>query len=203
MSDIFVPYQAFIFDLDGTLVDSMPSHIKAWTDVAQELGFTVDPQEIYNLGGVSSRDVVLYFIDKGHKIDNIDQVVKRKVELYRQHINSIKVFDDIASILINGKKAGKKIAIATGTQKINALDLLEKHKLMPFVDTIISSEDVTKHKPHPQTFLEACNKLNVSVSQALVFEDAIPGIKAAIAGGFDYTIVKNGKFTEIIKNPNN
>lgn len=203
MSDIFAPYQAFIFDLDGTLVDSMPSHIKAWTDVAQELGFTVDPQEIYNLGGVSSRDVVLYFIDKGHKIDNIDQVVKRKVELYRQHINSIKVFDDIASILINGKKAGKKIAIATGTQKINALDLLEKHKLMPFVDTIISSEDVTKHKPHPQTFLEACNKLNVSVSQALVFEDAIPGIKAAIAGGFDYTIVKNGKFTEIIKNPNN
>lgn len=203
MSDIFVPYQAFIFDLDGTLVDSMPSHIKAWTDVAQELGFTVDPQEIYNLGGVSSRDVVLYFIDKGHKIDNIDQVVKRKVELYRQHINSIKVFDDIASILINGKKAGKKIAIATGTQKINALDLLEKHKLMTFVDTIISSEDVTKHKPHPQTFLEACNKLNVSVSQALVFEDAIPGIKAAIAGGFDYTIVKNGKFTEIIKNPNN
>ena len=146
---------------------------------------------------------MLCFIFKGHKIDNIDQVVKRKVELYRQHINSIKVFDDIASILINGKKAGKKIAIATGTQKINALDLLEKHKLMPFVDTIISSEDVTKHKPHPQTFLEACNKLNVSVSQALVFEDAIPGIKAAIAGGFDYTIVKNGKFTEIIKNPNN
>ena len=61
MSDIFAPYQAFIFDLDGTLVDSMPSHIKAWTDVAQELGFTVDSQEIYNLGGVSSRDVVLYF----------------------------------------------------------------------------------------------------------------------------------------------
>ena len=186
-------YQALIFDLDGTLIDSMPSHIKAWIQVGAEHGFEVLPETIYKMGGVSSYDVVKYYESLGHDVGNIDDFVKRKVELYRQNLPSIKAIEPIKDVLVEGHKRGLKIAIGTGTQRANAVDILALLKLDSYVDAIIGAEDVTKHKPDPETFLVCCQKLNVKPQDALVFEDSPLGIEAAHRGNMDCIEVKDCK----------
>lgn len=190
----FDSYKGFIFDLDGTLINSMPLHVIAWKTVCQEHGFTIDPKLIYDMGGVSSRDVVVHLNKMGHETGDIDAFVKRKVELYREHIDEVKTFPSIEAILRQAFARGAKIAVGTGTQRINAEDIINKLNLKSVVSAIVSCNDVTKHKPFPDTFLKAAELLNLAPSECVVFEDGPLGVKAALAGGFDCVEVENGQF---------
>ncbi len=190
-------YQGFIFDLDGTLINSMPHHVKAWIAVGHEHNFEVDPADIYAWGGVSSLDVVLKLKAMGCNTGDPQEFVRRKVELYRAHLNEVELFENVANILKNAHNRGKKTAIASGTQRINGLDALRIHDLESFVDTMVCGDDVVKHKPHPETFLTAAAKLELTPTQCVVFEDGPLGVQAALAGGFDCIEVKDGAFVRL------
>ncbi len=190
-------YQGFIFDLDGTLINSMPHHVRAWIAVGREHNFEVDPKNIYAWGGVSSLDVVLKLRDLGCNTGDPQEFVRRKVELYRAHLNEVELFDDIAKILKNAHDRGLKTAIASGTQRINGQDALRIHGLESFVDAMVCGDDVVNHKPHPETFLTAAEKLALNPSQCVVFEDGPLGVEAALAGRFDCIEVKDGAFVKL------
>lgn len=187
-------YKGLIFDLDGTLIDSMPYHISAWQEMGKRHGFNVDPKLIYSMGGVSSRDVVLKFRELGFDVGDIDTFIRDKIAIYRKNINKVKTFKSIEAILRQAKKDGKKIAAGSGTQRINAETVLRHTGLLELMDAVITAEDVVNHKPSPDTFLKAAQAIELDRSECVVFEDGQLGIKAAHNGGFDCIEVADGVF---------
>lgn len=196
----FQNYRGLIFDLDGTLINSMPSHVQAWKQCCAERGFSIDEKIIYDLGGVSSKDVALYLKKLGYDVGDIDTFIKRKYDLYRENIHLVKSFDKVVQIVKNAVQLNIKIAIGSGTQRQNAIDGLKNNNLLQYVNVIISGDDVVNHKPYPDTFIACAKAMDLEPKDCLVFEDGKPGIQAAINGGFDYVIVDNGNFvSDIIK----
>ncbi|HIV54234.1 MAG TPA: HAD-IA family hydrolase [Candidatus Anaerobiospirillum stercoravium] len=192
-------YRALVFDLDGTLIDSMPYHVRAWQQVAQEHdGFVLEPDFIYQRGGFSSPNIVRDLIAAGCKVPSVEAFVQRKVELYRAHMAEVPVFDQVLQILKEARARGAKIGIGTGTQRINAVDILKQHHLSEFIDVIVSGDDVQKHKPEPDTFLKALEQVNVAPKDALIVEDGLPGIQAAANGHLDCLVVDRGNLVRFI-----
>lgn len=192
-------YRALVFDLDGTLIDSMPYHVRAWQQVAQEHdGFVLEPDFIYQRGGFSSPNIVRDLIAAGCKVPSVEAFVQRKVELYRAHMAEVPVFDQVLQILKEARARGAKIGIGTGTQRINAVDILKQHHLSEFIDVIVSGDDVQKHKPEPDTFLKALEQVNVAPQDALIVEDGLPGIQAAANGHLDCLVVDRGNLVRFI-----
>ncbi len=192
-------YSGLIFDLDGTLINSMPYHVIAWEKVCEEHGFKINSQIIYDMGGVSSKDVVIHFKNQGHNVGNIDEFVKRKVALYRENIDKVELFPKILSILNEAIANHQKVSIGSGTQLKNAQDILKIHNLLNSIDAIVTAEMVEKHKPFPDTFLLCAEKMKLRPQDCVVFEDGPLGVEAALAGGFDCIEVKDGEFVRFHK----
>jgi len=186
-------YKGLIFDLDGTLINSMPYHALAWKQVANEHGFDIDIKDIYAMGGSASRDIAAFYKNKGEPVGDIDEYVKRKIAIFQENIPKIEVFDKIFNELKEAKALGIKIAIGTGTRTANANRILKEKGLLDYIDTLVTADDVTRHKPNPDTFLVAAKRLELSPQDCLVFEDGQLGIKAALRGGFDCIEVKDNE----------
>lgn len=186
-------YKGLIFDLDGTLINSMPFHALAWKQVANEHGFDIDINDIYAMGGSASRDIAAFYKNRGEPVGDIDEYVKRKIAIFQENIPRIEVFDRIFKELKEARAAGIKIAIGTGTRTANALRILKEKGLYDFIDALVTADDVTHHKPNPDTFLVAAQKLALKPVDCLVFEDGQLGIKAALRGGFDCIEVKDNE----------
>ncbi len=189
-------YKGLIFDLDGTLINSMPYHVIAWIKVCKEHGFEIDPKVIYAMGGVTSRDVVMYFKSQGHDVGDIDEFIKRKVELYRENFDKVQFFPKVLDILLKARERGAKIAVGSGTQLKNAVDILAVHGMTDKIDALVTAEMVSEHKPAPQTFLLCAQKMNLAPEQCIVFEDGPLGIKAALNGNMPCIEVKDGEFVK-------
>lgn len=192
----FARYQGLIFDLDGTLIDSMPYHVRAWQQVCREHQFDITPEFIYERGGMSSRNIVKELAAAGCNVGSIDDFTARKIQLYREHINEVPLIEPVFKILTTARARGAKITIGTGTQRINVEDMVRIHHLEPLVDFIVSSDDVTRHKPEPETYLKALELMQLAPEQCLVIEDGLPGIKAAASAHIDCLEVLNGEFVK-------
>lgn len=186
-------YKGLIFDLDGTLINSMPYHALAWKQVAYEHGFDIDVNNIYAMGGSASRDIAAFYKNKGEPVGDIDEYVKRKIAIFQENIPKIEVFQKIFNELKEAKSLGIRIAIGTGTRTANATRILKEKDLFDYIDALVTADDVTRHKPNPDTFLVAAKRLELEPQDCLVFEDGQLGIKAALRGGFDCIEVKDNE----------
>ncbi len=186
-------YKGLIFDLDGTLINSMPYHALAWKQVAYEHGFDIDVNDIYAMGGSASRDIAAFYKNKGEPVGDIDEYVKRKIAIFQENIPKIEVFQKIFNELKKAKSLGIRIAIGTGTRTANATRILKEKDLFDYIDALVTADDVTRHKPNPDTFLVAAKRLELEPQDCLVFEDGQLGIKAALRGGFDCIEVKDNE----------
>ena len=99
-------YKGLIFDLDGTLINSMPYHALAWKQVAYEHGFDIDVNDIYAMGGSASRDIAAFYKNKGEPVGDIDEYVKRKIAIFQENIPKIEVFQKIFNELKEAKSLG-------------------------------------------------------------------------------------------------
>ena len=186
-------YKGLIFDLDGTLINSMSYHALAWKQVAYEHGFDIDVNDIYAMGGSASRDIAAFYKNKGEPVGDIDEYVKRKIAIFQENIPKIEVFQKIFNELKEAKSLGIRIAIGTGTRTANATRILKEKDLFDYIDALVTADDVTRHKPNPDTFLVAAKRLELEPQDCLVFEDGQLGIKAALRGGFDCIEVKDNE----------
>lgn len=118
---------------------------------------------------------------------------EEKISIFQENIPRIEVFDRIFSELKAAKALGIRIAVGTGTRTANATRILKEKGLIDYIDALVTADDVTRHKPNPDTFLEAARKLELKAEDCLVFEDGQLGIKAALRGGFDCIEVKDNE----------
>ncbi len=189
--DIHIPstIHALIFDIDGTIADTMPLHFRAWQKACTEYKFPFPKQFFLDTAGMPTNKI----IDKINALHglNLDahQVLTFKYNFFLSHIHEIKPLEPIARI-VRDYSTRKKIAYGTGSNRFMATKILHACNLYQFADIIITSDDVQHHKPHPDTFLTCAKQLNINPQYCQVFEDADLGLKAAIAAGMQATDIR-------------
>lgn len=181
-------YKGLIFDMDGTLIDSMPTHIEAWRCAAEHFYFPFNENWLYSRGGKPSQKVVEE-INQMYGLSLIPAEVsayKQKMFLELGYKNSR---IDLTCNILEDYQSVKKIAVGTGSKKENAIQLLEQNALLNKLDALVTACDVVNHKPHPDTFLKACELMQLKPQECVVFEDTDIGKQAAHSGGMDCIMV--------------
>lgn len=174
---------AFIFDLDGVIVDTAKYHYLAWKKLANELGFEFTKEQNELFKGVSRKRCLEILLDIGD-IDatqaQFDTWMVEKNEDYLGYIedmDSSEILPDVVKVLDFLKDEG--VPMAVGSASKNAKPILEKVGLMAYFDAIVDGTNVVKAKPDPEVFLIAAERLNAEPKSCVVFEDAVAGIEAA------------------------
>lgn len=175
--------KAFIFDLDGVIVDTAKYHFLAWQKLAQELGIEFTPEHNEDLKGVSrvrSLDIILDLGNIQASQDEKDKWLYEKNELYLSYLvdmNQSQLLPGILHVLKFLKENNQYIALGSASK--NARPILEKTDIIQYFDAIVDGNDVTNAKPDPEVFLRACQLVFVSPEDSIVFEDSVAGIQAA------------------------
>lgn len=187
-------FAGYIFDLDGTLIDTMPLHYRAWDAAMRRAGLKVklDEDLFYSLGGVPTRRVAeLIAKHYGLTID-AERVFHEKEALFTEIQKDAQL---IAPTVEFARKAAKThpMAIASGGPRPIVKRSLELAGLAPLFKAVVTADDVVHGKPAPDMFLLAAKLLGVEPTRCLVFEDADPGFKAAAAAGMQVVRVPSRK----------
>jgi len=175
--------KAFIFDLDGVIVDTAKYHYLAWKELANKLGFDFTMEQNERLKGVSRvRSLeILLDIGKVHlEEDQKSKYLKEKNEQYLQYIAKMDHTEILPGIddLLHYLKLNK-IPFSLGSASKNARLILEILDLIGLFDAIVDGNDVSTAKPDPEVFLLAAEKLGMRPEECIVIEDAQAGIEAA------------------------
>lgn len=185
-------YSAIIFDMDGTLIDSMGAHVKAWQMTCESYAYPFDPKFMHSLGGIPTRQTVVLLNQKFGLSHSPDEVANKKREFWLSLDESPSIIEETCAVLRHYR--GKiKIGIGTGAERPHALDMLEKTGLLEQIEALVTASDVLNGKPHPETFLNVAQLLNVKPNECVVFEDTEIGRQAASAANMDCILVKNGQ----------
>lgn len=175
--------KAFIFDLDGVIVDTAKYHFLAWQKLAQELGIEFTPEHNEELKGVSrvrSLDIILELGGIQASQEDKNKWLIQKNEDYLSYLVDIDESEILPGVLpVLHYLKDKKQLIALGSASKNARPILEKTGILPLFDAIVDGNDVSNAKPDPEVFLRAAQLLNTSNEDAIVFEDSVAGIQAA------------------------
>ena len=192
MREKLAPYDAIIFDMDGTLIDSMPSHLDAWQKTSEQYGFPYDRRWHHSLGGVSTMRTVELINERYQLALDPATVAQTKSQLWHDLYDGPVLIDATYDVFQQCERH-KKLAVGTGATRQHAEEQLAFVGLLDRLDTLVSATDVEYGKPHPQTFLTAAARLGVAPERCLVFEDTEIGRQAATAAGMDCVMVVDGQ----------
>lgn len=176
--------QAVIFDMDGTLVDSMPHHMLAWQFFLEKKGIKATMAEIKEKGHGTLYDIMPRFFGKDTSPELSYTLAMEKEAIFRKmygpHMKPITGLLDWLAIL---KQNGVKIGLGTAADDSNTFFTLENLHIKSYFDAIVTSNQVAIGKPSPDVYLYASNLLEVIPANCLVFEDTVSGVMAAKAAG--------------------
>lgn len=180
--------KGLIFDVDGTICDTMPVHFIAWREVSAKEGITFTPELFVEVTGLPALQTSQYLKNKfGRNFDEIEFALNKE-EIFEKNMFKAKPIEPVVKLILENK--GKlPMACGTGGSQYLAWKTLEIAGVRDCFEYVVAAENVTNHKPHPETFLRAAELINVPPSECQVFEDGQLGIQAAQAAGMMTTDV--------------
>ena len=176
--------KAFIFDMDGTLVDNCAWHVKAWREFARRHGHDVSERNVLEWMGSPS----MFYLERifGRRIspEECEELSREKEALYREmYAPSLRLPDGLGDILRKAEEHGVSFAIATGGPRYNVDFVLDGLGLRSLFGVVVDSSMYSRGKPAPDCYLMAAETMGVPPRECIVFEDALAGIRAAKAAG--------------------
>jgi beta-phosphoglucomutase-like phosphatase (HAD superfamily) len=176
------PFKAYLFDCDGTIVDSMPLHYVAWKKTLAEWNCEFAEELFYAWGGMPVTEIIASLNERQGLTMPVEEIQRRKEGLYFEILSDLKAVPEVLEH-IEASHGQIPFAVVSGstrdsvTASLTALGILDKF------DTLVCAGDYTRSKPDPEPFLIAAKRLGVAPEDCLVFEDTEMGIQSATAAG--------------------
>jgi beta-phosphoglucomutase len=178
--------KAFLFDLNGTMINDMAFHNHAWHNIlTQDLGASISFDAVKKQMYGKNQDLLERVFGVGHfSQEQIDQISIEKEHryqaAYKKHLSLIAGLGDF---LEKAKQSGIQMAIGSAAIPFNINFVLDNLNIRSYFKTVVSAEDVVNSKPDPETFTKGAEILGVAAEQCIVFEDAPKGVEAAQNAG--------------------
>ena len=178
--------KAYIFDMDGTMVDNVPYHIKAWKEFSRKYGNELSERDIVGWMGMTNRAYQERIL--GRQVDDAEsgrmseekEVLYR--ELYRPHMRPA---PGLTRLLDLATARGVRLAVASGAPKANINFIMDGLDLRRYFPVLVDDSTYSRGKPDPECFLTAARMLGVEPKDCTVFEDAVKGVQAGKAAGME------------------
>jgi beta-phosphoglucomutase len=177
---------AVIFDMDGVIADTNPTHNVAWRKFLDRYEIVPTEDDLQNhMYGKHNSYILNYFLKRELMAEELLQLQFEKEALFRELYTSIvEPLPGLLPFLADLKQNGAKLGIATSAPVENLEMMVGQIPLLNEVmSSMLSEKDVTKHKPNPEVYLKSAERLGVSPSQCVVFEDSVSGVSAGLAAG--------------------
>jgi HAD superfamily hydrolase (TIGR01509 family) len=175
---------ALLFDLDGTLIDSMPHHQTAWQEWHRRRQLPFEPDSFFTATAGRANAEIMRTLVPGRTADDYLAMADEKELLYREiAAHSLDLIEGFDALQAAARERGLKLAICTASTPENMALAFDSFGLDAHMDTVVSPADGLRGKPHPDIFLEAARRLQVPSGECVVFEDAPLGIEAARRAG--------------------
>lgn len=184
--------KAFLFDLNGTMIDDMHYHLQIWHDILNnDLGANLSLEEVRShMYGKNDELLARIFGAGKFTPEQVAEISQRKEEkyqaMYRPHLE---LLPGLFEFIDTAHKAGIKMAIGSAAIPFNIDFVLDNLNVRHYFGAIVSAHDVIESKPHPEVFLKAAKLLGVEPSSCIVFEDAPKGVEAARNAGMKSVVI--------------
>jgi HAD superfamily hydrolase (TIGR01509 family) len=184
--------KGFIFDLDGTLADTMPVHFAAWQAIAARYGLRFPEERFYSLGGVPTREIAELLISEAGVDADPQAVALEKEQAFvaaLERPGAIRPIQKVVDIARACRSHGA-MAIASGGRRHLVERTLQLIQIADWFQAVVTAEDTARHKPVPDVVLEAARRLGVDPAACTVYEDTDLGLEAARRAGMAFVDVR-------------
>jgi beta-phosphoglucomutase family hydrolase len=183
--------RAFVFDMDGTIVDNMGFHTRSWIEFFRRRDMKLDADEFFrNTAGRHGKEIIRSYLGADLPDDEIAALNSEKEAIYREMYGPHrKALDGFEDFIAQAKARGVALAVATSGPPGNIAFVLDGLDLRRHFAAVIGAVDVQRGKPHPDVFLKAAESVNVAPADCIVFEDAPLGVEAALNAGMPTVVL--------------
>jgi beta-phosphoglucomutase family hydrolase len=190
MHGIHKLYKAFLFDLNGTMIDDMPFHIRAWHRILNDLGATISLEETKHQCYGKNHELLERIFPSRFSEEEKNAMSLEKEKQYQQEFRpDLKLIEGLQQFLEATHQSGIKTAIGSAAIRFNIDFVLDGLNIRKHINAIVSADDVATSKPHPETFLKCAEQLQLPPADCLVFEDTPKGTEAALNAGMDCIVI--------------
>lgn len=191
--------KAFLFDLNGTIIDDMHYHAKAWHQIlTKDLGADLTWEEVkVQMYGKNEEVLARIFGENYFSDEEVERLSSEKEKYYQEAYKPhLELINGLHDFLEEAASQPVKMAIATAAIAGNIDFVVDNLNIRQYFDAFVSADDVENSKPDPETFLIAAEKLQVKPEECIVFEDATKGVEAAKNAGMKCIVITTGHAKE-------
>ncbi|OAQ42008.1 hypothetical protein A5893_02500 [Pedobacter psychrophilus] len=194
-------FKAVIFDMDGTLVDNIPFHKKAWLQFLHAYQISIPEAEFDAQNHGTGPEMVKKFFGNHLSNRELNDLWKVKEETYRElYTRKLKPINGLNSFLKSLKKENIRIALATMGTKENIDLVLDGLDIRDYFEVIVAGDEVSKGKPHPEVYSKAAEMLDLKTMHCIAIEDSMSGIRSAAAAGMEVIAITTSSSENYFKN---
>jgi beta-phosphoglucomutase len=196
--------KAFLFDLNGTMIDDMHYHIRAWHKILNEIGGNLSLEQTKMECYGKNNELLERIFPKRFSDEEKNKLSFEKETIYQREFKpNLRLLDGLESFLRKSKNLNIKMAIGSAAINFNIDFVLDNLNLRHYFDGIVSAEDVFLSKPHPETYLKCANLLSKEPGNCIIFEDVPKGVESASNAGMKCIVINTHHEKEEFKNFNN
>lgn len=187
---MFNQFKAFIFDLNGTMVNDMPYHIKAWHEKIIELGGSLTLDEMKHQCYGKNDELLERVFPGKYSLEERIKIGNEKEAIYRIEFKPyLKLINGLDQFLKKAHQENVQMAIGSAAILENINFVIQNMQIEHYFEAVVSANDVEKSKPHPETFLKCAEALSIDPAQCLVFEDTPKGVECALQAGMQAVVI--------------